>query len=192
TLEQFDFQFQPSIDRRQVLELASLNFAADAGNPLPLGPPGVGKTHLAVALGVKGVENGYGMYFVRTHDPLEDLRRAQTEHRLDQRMRAYLGPSVLIIDEFGVWPYDRTAATALFSLISARYERGSIILTLNKSFAEWGEVLGDAFIAAAIFDRLLYHSHVLSIRGESYRLKEKRQVRRFGTGQPVPAVAHTQ
>ena len=95
-------------------------------------------------------------------------------------MRVYLAPRVLIIDEFGVWPYDRTAATALSSLISTRYERGSVILTSNKGFAEWGEVLGDAVIATAILDRLLHHSHVLSIRGESYCLKEKRQAVLFG------------
>jgi DNA replication protein DnaC len=96
-------------------------------------------------------------------------------------MRVYLAPKVLIIDEFGVWPYDRTAATALFALISARYERGSVILTSNKGFAEWGDVLGDAVIATAILDRLLHHSHVISIRGESYRLREKKRAGLFGS-----------
>lgn len=183
TLEQFQFSFQPSIDERQVKEIAALSFVAEATNLLFLGPPGVGKTHLAVALGLRAIEAGYGVYFVRAHDLIEDLRLAQAEHRLDRRMRVYLAPKVLIIDEFGVWPYDRMAATALFTLVSARYERGSIILTSNKGFAEWGEVLGDTVLATAILDRLLHHSHVLNIRGESYRLKEKRRAGLFAPTQ---------
>ena len=135
-MEQFDFAFQPLIDERHVRELASLAFVGDAANILLLGPPGVGKTHLAVALGKMAVERGYGDYFVRAHDLMEDLRKARAEHNLDRRLRIYLSPKVLVVDEFGIWPYDRDAATAFFTLVSARYERGSIILTSNKGFGE--------------------------------------------------------
>ena len=175
TLEQFDFTFQPSIDERQVKELARLAFVAEAANILLLSPPGVGKTHLAVALALKTIEHGQGAYFVRAYHLMEDLRKVRAEHNLDRRMKVYLAPKVLVVDEFGIWPYDRDSATAFFTLVSARYERGSIILTSNKGFGEWGELLGDTVIASAILDRLLHHSHVLNIRGESYRLREKRQ-----------------
>ena len=182
SLEQFDFRFQPSIDKRQVRELGTLTFVNEAANVLLLGPPGVGKTHLAVALGLRAIEQGHGVYFVRAHELVEDLRAAQAEHRLDRRLRIYLAPKLLIIDEFGVWPGDRLAATAFFTLISARYERGSVVLTSNKGFGEWGDVLGDPVIATAILDRLLHHSHVLNIRGESYRLREKKQAGLIGVG----------
>lgn len=181
SIEQFDFDFQPSVDERQVKELANLAFVAEATNILLLEPPGVGKTHLAIALALKAIEHGHGAYFVRAYDLMEDLRRAQAEQNLGRRMRVYLAPKVLIVDEFGIWPYDRDAATAFFTLVSARYERGSIILTSNKGFGEWGELLSDTVIASAILDRLLHHSHILNIRGESYRLKEKRQAGLFSS-----------
>ena len=166
-------------------KLANLAFVAEATNLLLLRPPGVGKTHLAVALAIMAIERGYGAYFVRAYDLMEDLRKARAEHNMDRRMRVYLAPKLLIVDEFDIWPYDRDAATAFFTLISARYERGSIILTSNKGFAEWGELLGDTVIASATLDRLLHHSHVLNIRGESYRLREKRQAGLFASHQAL-------
>ena len=129
------------------------------------------------------IENGQGAYFVRAYDLMEDLRKARIENNLNRRMRIYPAPKVLVVDEFGIWPYDRESATAFFTLVSARYERGNIILTSNKGFGEWGELLGDSVIASAVLDRLLHHSHVLNIRGESYRLSEKRQAGLFPSQQ---------
>ena len=186
TLEQFDFGLQPSIDERQVKELANLAFMTEATNVLRLGPPGVGNTHLAVALALKTTEHGQGAYFVRDYDLMEELRKARAEHNLDRRMKVYPAPKLLIVDEFGIWRYDRESAAAFFTLVSARYERGSIILTSNKGFGEWGELLGDTVIASAILDRLLHHSHVLNIRGESYRIKDMRQAGLFPSQQHLP------
>jgi DNA replication protein DnaC len=125
------------------------------------------------------------VYVVRAHDRLEDLRRAQAEPRLDRRLRIYLAPKRLLIDACRLWPSDRTAATALFALIAARYERGSIILTSNKGFAAWGEVLGDAVIATAVLDRLIHPSDGVNIRGESYRLREKKRAG-WAPSRPIP------
>jgi DNA replication protein DnaC len=175
TFDQFDFDFQPSIDERQIQELRTLRFVHEASNVIFLGPPGVGKTHLAVALAEAAIQAGFGAYFMTAHDMVTDLGKAIREGRLDRRMRIYLAPKVLIIDEMGYLPLDEMGATIFFQLVSARYERGSIILTSNKSYADWGSIFGDPIIATAILDRLLHHSTTVNIRGESYRLKERRR-----------------
>lgn len=173
--DQFEFGFQPSIDERQIRELRTLRFIHEASNVIFLGPPGVGKTHLSVALAEAAIHAGFGAYFMTAHDLVHDLGRAYREGRLDRRMRVYLAPKVLIIDEMGYLPLDNLGATIFFQLVSARYERGSIILTSNKSYGDWGSIFGDPIIATAILDRLLHHSTTVNIRGESYRLKDRRR-----------------
>jgi DNA replication protein DnaC len=175
TFDQFDFSFQPSVDERQVRELRTLRFVHEASNVIFLGPPGVGKTHLSVALAEASIQAGFGAYFITAHDLVTDLSRAMRESRLDRRMRIYLAPKVLVIDEMGYLPLDEMGATIFFQLVSARYERGSIILTSNKSYGDWGSIFGDPIIATAILDRLLHHSTTVNIRGESYRLKDRRR-----------------
>jgi len=173
--DQFDFGFQPSIDERQIRELRTLRFIHEASNVIFLGPPGVGKTHLSVALAEAAIQSGFGAYFMTAHDLVSDLGRAYREGRLDRRMRVYLAPRVLIIDEMGYLPLDEVRATIFFQLVSARYERGCIILSSNKSYGDWGSIFGDPIIATAILDRLLHHSTTINIRGESYRLKDRRR-----------------
>jgi DNA replication protein DnaC len=175
TFAQFDFSFQPSIDERQIRELQTLRFVHEASNVCPLGPPGGGKTHLAVALAEAAIQAGQAAYFMTAHDLVTDLGRAYREGRLDRRLRIYLAPKVLVIDEMGYLPLDELGATIFFQLVSARYERGSIILTSNKSYGDWGTIFGDPIIATAILDRLLHHSTTINIRGESYRLKDRRR-----------------
>lgn len=175
TLSQFDFAFQPSVDERQLRELATLRFVQESSNVILLGPPGVGKTHLATALAVEAIQGGHSAYFVTAHDLVTDLGKAARESKLETRLRRYLKPKVLVIDEVGYLPLDTMGATIFFQLVSSRYERGSIVLTSNKSYADWGQVFGETTIATAILDRLLHHSTTVNIRGESYRLKERKR-----------------
>ncbi len=175
TLEQFDFAFQPSLDRKRVLELASCRYIERGENIILLGPPGTGKTHLAVALGIKAIQQGYRTLFISATSMVAALTRAYVENRLEERLKLYAVVRLLIIDEIGYVPVDPHGAHLLFQLISRRYERGSIILTSNRSFGQWGDVFGDPVIATAILDRLLHHSTTINIKGQSYRLKEKRK-----------------
>ena len=172
-LETFDFGYQPSIDRKQVQALASCHFIEHGDNVIVLGPPGVGKTHLAVSLGLKAIENGYRVLFTTAANLIAVLTRAHADGRLDEKLKVYATPRLLIIDEIGYLPIDRLGANLFFQLISRRYERGPMVLTSNQSFSAWGDVFGDRIIATAILDRLLHHAVTLNIRGNSYRLKDK-------------------
>ena len=185
TLEQFDFDFQPSLDRRQVRELAGLSFVERAHNVVILGPPGVGKTHLAVALGVKAVEAGYSVLFLTLETLMTRLVRAKHENRLERALQQLVYPKVLVLDEIGYLPLSREEASLFFRLIVRHYERASMIITSNKSFLDWGEVFNDHVLATAILDRLLHHATTLNIKGESYRLKEKRRAGLLGQVKPV-------
>ncbi len=175
TLDAFDFEAQPAVDPKQIRELATSRWVGNGDALLLLGPPGVGKTHLAVALGREAIERGYSVLFVPATSLVAQLSKAHNEGRLDERIAYFVKPKLLIIDELGYLPFEPDAAHLFFQLISRRYERGSVLLTSNRSVAEWGTVFGDPVVATAILDRLLHHSHVITIRGESYRLREKRR-----------------
>jgi DNA replication protein DnaC len=175
TIEQFDFAFQPSIDRKVIRELAGLTFVDRAENVVLLGPPGVGKTHLAIALGVKAIEAGHRVMFLSLENLLTRLTKAKWENRLERQLQLFLYPKVLILDEMGYLPMNREEASLFFRLLCRRYERASIVVTSNKSFVDWGEIFNDQVLATAILDRLLHHSTTINIKGESYRLREKRK-----------------
>jgi DNA replication protein DnaC len=175
TLESFDFGFQPSVDRKKLQELATCRDIEPGDNLVFLGPPGTGKIHLAIALGLKAVQQGYRTLFTSAMRLIATRTKAYAENRLEERRKPYSLPKLLIIDEIGDIPIDQHGAPLFFQLISRRDERGSIVLTSNQSFGQWGEVFGNAVIATAILDRLLHHSVVINMKGESSRLREKQK-----------------
>lgn len=175
TLEGFDFSAQPAVDPGQIRELTCGRWIANGDALLLLGPPGVGKSHLAVALGREAVKAGYSVLFTTATALITQLVQAHANGDLEERLRHFAKPKLLIIDELGYLPLEPGAANLFFQLVTRRYERGSLLVTSNRAVSEWGEVFGDAVVATAILDRLLHHSHVITIRGDSYRLRAKRK-----------------
>jgi len=176
SLDDFDYGFQPSVNKKKLSELCSLRFIDNIENVLLLGPPGVGKTHLAIGLGMKACEAGYKVLFTTLNDMILVLMASMADNSFPAKLRTFIQPSLLIVDEVGYLPVPKEGANFLFHVVSKRYEIGSIILTSNKSFSYWGEVLGYNVIASAILDRLLHHTTVFNIRGDSYRLREKKEL----------------
>jgi DNA replication protein DnaC len=171
-LDSFDFAFQPSIDRSQILSLHELTFLERKENVILLGPAGVGKTHLAISLAIAAIERGKRVYFSTLSNLVLMLVEAERQGKLREKLFMLRNPTLLVIDEIGYLPIPENGTNLFFQVVNTRYERGSIVLTSNKSFKEWGDIFGDAVAAAAMLDRLLHHCHLVNIKGNSYRLRQ--------------------
>ncbi len=174
-IEDFDFDYQPSINKQEIAELNNLGFLTKHENILFVGPSGVGKTHLATSICITAAKKRYSVYFISCHDLITQLNKAHFENKLESRIKHFCRYELLIINEIGYLPVDKQGANLFFQLIAKRYEKHSTIITTNQTFNKWGDVFSDNVLANAILDRLLHHSHVINIKGTSYRIKDKLQ-----------------
>ncbi len=172
TIGEFDFSFQPSIKREQIESLHELGFVERKENVVLLGPPGVGKTHLAISLAIAAAQKGRRVYYGTLAALITSLEEARAAGTLTRRLAVLSHPALLVVDEIGYLPVSQTGAVLFFQLMSRRYEHASTVLTSNKSFEQWGEIIGDEVMAAALIDRILHHCHLVNIRGNSYRMRE--------------------
>lgn len=172
-INDFDFSYQPSISKSQILDLASLRFIEAFENIMFIGSSGVGKTHLATAIGVEASANHISTYFIHFQTLIAKIKKAVAENKVEHFVKSYSKYKLLIIDELGYLPVDKVYASVFFQLVAARYEKKSTIITTNQPLSKWGEVLGDPVLANAIIDRLIHHSHIVKITGRSYRIKDK-------------------
>lgn len=175
TMDDFDFSFQPSIDRSVIDDLMTMRFIHNTENVVFLGPPGVGKTHLSVALGMRSITSDIPAYYISAVKLVQILKKDYDLKRLEYRIKTYARFRLMIVDEIGYLPLTREESNLFFQFVSSRYEKRSTIYTSNKSFSEWGEVLGDQVMASAVLDRILHHCTTVNIRGESYRLKDRKK-----------------
>ena len=178
TLGDFDFTFQPSIKREQIESLHELGFLERQENVIFLGPPGVGKTHLAISLAIAAAQHGRRVYYGTLGDLITSLEEAQAAGRLGHRLKTLTHPALLVVDEIGYLPISRNGSMLFFQLMARRYENASTVLTSNKAFDAWGEIFGDDVMAGALIDRLLHHCHIVNIRGNSYRMRQHNDLRR--------------
>jgi len=185
-LDDFDFSFQPSIDKNVVKELRTLRFVHNAENIVLLGPAGVGKTHIATGLALEAIRAGFGAYFTTAHKMVEKMKKSAHRDWLDRAMALYLRPKVLVVDEIGYLPLDREGANLFFQVVSGRYEKTATIFTSNKNFGEWGEILCDEVLASAVLDRILHHCTVVNIKGESYRIRSRARKMSEGSRKASP------
>lgn len=172
TIEDYDFEFQPCVDKQEILELATLRFMENSENVVFLGSSGVGKTHLATSIGIVAASKRYSTYFIKCHDLLQQLKRAKMENRLENKLKYINRYKLLIVDELGYLPIDKEDSNLFFQLVDMRYEKKSTILTTNINFNDWDSIFNDTIVANAILDRILHHSKVITINGRSYRVKD--------------------